>query len=313
MNPFKNRLGLLVTALLLPGCASFNEVATVLATPFVIVGAVLGIVKVPTPSTPALRMDRNLSSPLCVDHNYAASCRQGPITDVPQVVTVLASPEALSERQGSFIAAKLVQLASPERQPRVLVLHSAALDTDQMTAVGKLVRLINDNFRVDSLTFGADGIKSEDAAALADTYSALFLVQPTGALKQVMVLESLRAYPGGLIVMGRDMAAPGDSTEALTALTGTQLVAEGASEDCEGQPAHHAVTLDLMISDGLPELERQLELGGRLDAVTLTSEAHLSAGRALSNVVTHAPACADASAPQAASLIFAVNRAGLGG
>jgi hypothetical protein len=309
MRQIRGGLTSLLAALLLQGCATFNEVATVLATPFVILGAALGLVEVPTPSSAPLRFEPNLSSPLCVDYNYALACRREPMVDQPQSVTLLMDPGDLPERLGSLMAATLVKLSSQARRPKVAILHSDTLDTEQLTSVGKLLRLLNENYNVETVTFGEDGIKEERAIEYGTRFSSLFVVQPTGAIKDVAFFRALQSFPNGLIFVGRDLSAAGDAQELFRALTGVVHLQEGESLNCDSQPVRHSVALANGTFDGIPEHELVFGLEGRLDAAELGSEALPGPSWVLSRIETEAPACASGPAPtQGLSLGFALPR-----
>lgn len=209
-------------------------------------------------------------------------CVPPPQVTKPGVVTILlamgdsdnmANP-TVDQVSAQVVAEAMVQFSSPVVNPKVLVVldnnNHGESPLDFKNLYQNLLRRYNANYMNEPI----GGLSPSDIS----TYDVVWVVNPGYPLGSKKTHDTLKAFPGGVILSGDDMGAGNgfDNSD----LTGIKLVNNGTQVNCGGttynvdnnlSSNHYEVTLDPGIFASLGASHLSFNYGNDIDLTTPTS------------------------------------------
>lgn len=238
-----------IAVFILSGCV--EEYAFIADTPVSEIGD-----KLPPPNSDICDIDPN-----------AEACKRDPVVQTPGTVTILFTVSQIPQGSASLIMANAIKYASPKKNPKILFMKDSHTNGEDEGDSPYIKNVLLAGYDVEYKELVSPGLSLSELAG----YDLAILSNPGHPFSDEQTLNSLKAFKGGVILVGDDMAAGrGFSPESLT---GLKLKNNGTSMSCDGKSYKYdnlagyfyQISMNTEFLPGIPVQYQKYEYGNDID------------------------------------------------
>lgn len=172
------------------------------------------------------------------------SCDLTPLTATPAVVTILMalgdqanSQLVVKGASAQLIAETVVRYASPENDPKVLLVKDRARGTESASDSDYAKDVLLARYQVTQIEEPVGGLLDSDVSG----YDLIWFNNPGTPMGLAVSRDTLIRFRGGVIMQGDDLAHGSTSGTAFSmeALTGLRFIDNGTDVTCAGVKYNH--------------------------------------------------------------------------
>jgi len=210
------------------------------------------------------------NSDICEIDPNAEACKRDPVVQTPGTVTILFTVSQIPQGSASLIMANAIKYASPVKDPKILFMKDSATNGEDEGDSPYIKNVLLAGYKVDYRELRSPGLDLADL----NGYDLAILSNPGHPLSDVKTFNTLKAFKGGVILVGDDLAAgAGFNTEALT---GLKIRSNGTSMSCNGrsyaydnlQGNFYQIAMNMEFLPGIPAEFQHYEYGNDIDWTT---------------------------------------------
>jgi hypothetical protein len=180
---------------------------------------------VPT-ATPVAAATPN--SNICIEFPDSAACNETPVATAPGVVTILFTMSQIPQDSGTLILANAIKYASPAAQPKILFVKDSNTGGEDEGDPAYIKNTLLQGYNVTYGVIAAGGLNLSDT----NGFDLVIVSNPGYPLSNAKTLTTLKAFAGGVILVGDDMSH--GSGFDISSLTGLSYYNNGTAMSCNG-------------------------------------------------------------------------------
>lgn len=187
------------------------------------------------------------------------------------MVTILFTMKQIPQSAGSLILANAIKYASPVKSPKILYLVDSQLGGEDIDDPDYIKNTLLKGYNVTYNIIVSGGVSS----ATVTGYDLVMVSNPGHPLADKKTLDTLKAFKGGVILIGDDMSTGQWSGAAveMEPFTGLKYKNNGTSVSCGGKSYQYdnlngysyQVTMTESFFPGIPAADKVYEYGNDID------------------------------------------------
>ena len=207
------------------------------------------------------------NSDICVLHPEAEACKRAPAVTTPGVVSVLFTMSQIPQASATLILVNAIKYASPAKNPKILFVKDSNTAGEDEGDPDYIRNTLLSGYDVEYGIVPTGGL---DIAATAGK-DLVIVSNPGHPLSDAKTLATLKAFAGGVILLGDDMdQGAGFSMSAFTGLAfqnnGVTMSCNGRSYNYDNEAGYkYGISMNTEFLPGLSDDQKHYEYGNDLD------------------------------------------------